>query len=227
MIQGGRFGPWIAGTAIALLAAAVAVQGYMLYKLQRSGSAPRAPRERVEPTAPAPSPSAPAPIRPDWDDWFAGSPWNDEWDPFVEMERMREQMMRLFDDSFHRFGRSPFAPREGALSRAFSPRADLEDRGDRYIVRMDLPGVDKSDISVSLNGQMLTVSGKTSTIKDERDPSGRILRQERRTGQFERVLTLPGPVHAEKMEAKYADGVLTVTVPKADTRSEPRRTIVL
>lgn len=234
MIPGTKWSAWIVGAVLALLTAAVAVQGYMLYNLQRTTTAEplrveRAP-DPARPAAPAPPPSVSRqPSKPDdeWDDWFAFPPFDDEWDPFAEMERMREHMMRLFDDSFHRFGRSPFALRDRAFPRAFSPSADIEDRGDRYVVRMDLPGVEKSDISVGLNGQTLTVSGKTSEVKDERDPAGRILRQERRSGQFQRVMTLPGPVQSEKMEAKYADGVLTITVPKADPKAEPRRVTVI
>ncbi len=226
MIQGSKRTTWIVGAVLALLTAAVAVQGYMLYNLQRQ---PADDLTRVDYQTPIASKPAPQRTEPrfDWDDWPAFSPFSDEWDPFAEMERMREQMMRLFDDSFHRFGHSPFAARPRALPRAFSPSADVEDRGDRYVVRMDLPGVDKSEISVSLNGQTLSVSGKTTSQKDERDPSGRILRQERRSGEFQRMLTLPGPVQSEKMEAKYADGVLSITVPKAETGQAPRRVTIL
>ncbi len=232
MMPGNKWSAWIVGAVLALLAVAVSVQGYLLYRLQRTQAETPARVERasepIKPSAPAPPPApSRAPARPQDDEWFALSPFDDEWDPFAEMERMREHMMRLFDDSFHRFGRSPFALRDRALPRFFSPSADIEDRGDRYVVRMDLPGVEKSDISVSLNGQTLTVSGKTSEVKDERDPAGRILRQERRSGEFQRVMTLPGPVQSEKMEAKYADGVLTVTVPKADPKAEPRRVTVI
>lgn len=232
MMPGNKWNAWIIGAVLALLTAAVAIQGYMLYHLQRTHAESAAriertagPSQLVTPTTPS-SPSR-APARTNDDDWFAISPFGDEWDPFAEMERMRDQMMRLFDDSFHRFGRSPFGLRKHALPRIFSPSADIEDRGDRYVVRMDLPGVEKSDISVSLNGQTLTVSGKTSEVKDERDSAGRILRQERRSGQFQRVMTLPGPVQSEKMEAKYADGVLTITVPKAAQKAEPRSVTVI
>lgn len=233
MIQGGRLGPWIVGAVIALLAAAVAVQGVMLYNLQRAQAAPAERIERVADSPKANSPPVQDPqlqspyVRPQWDDWFAVSPFRDDWDPFAEMERMREQMMRMMDDTLRRFERAPFFRPGRMAPRFFSPSADIEDRGDRYVVRMDLPGVDKSDISVSLDGQVLSVSGKTSEVKDERDSAGRILRQERRTGQFQRVLTLPGPVQSEKMEAKYADGVLTITVPKASPKPEPRRVTVI
>ncbi|MCS6772153.1 MAG: Hsp20/alpha crystallin family protein [Kiritimatiellae bacterium] len=232
MIQVGKFGPWIVGAILALLIAAVAVQGYVLYQMQLNQGLLAVRSERTEPSVSpgqrtGANPSVQTPTQPDRDDWFADPFPGPLGDPFAEMERIREQMMRLFDESFRRFGSSPFGARDRLAPRLFSPSADIEDRGDKYIVRIDLPGVDKSEISVNLNGQTLSVSGQTAEVKDERDPSGRIIRQERRTGRFQRVLVLPGPVQGDNMEAKYVDGVLTIVVPKATRGDEPRRVTVL
>lgn len=231
---------WIVGVILALLVAAVAVQGYWLYQLHQNlpASAARAETRTpvkdepavppTESSPPAPRSATPraAPARPLWDEWFT-RPFSDDWDPFAEMERMREEMMRMMDESLQRFHRSPLSRQFQLGPRSFAPRTDIEDAGDRYIVRMDLPGVDKANISVQIEGQTLSVTGKTAEERREEDASGRYLRQERRTGQFQRVVTLPGPVQSDKMEAKYADGVLTITVPKASPRQEPRRVIVL
>lgn len=220
---------WIVGAVIALLTAAVAVQGVMLYNVQRNQPERKPSLQPVaESPHPAPAPRAPraVPARPPWEDWFARSPFDDEWDPFTEMERMREHMMRMFDDSFGRLGASPFGARARGLS-AFTPQADVEERDGAYVVRVDLPGAEKGDISVSVEGQTLMISGKTSEVREEKDAGGRLLRQERRSGQFQRAMTLPGPVQSEKMEAKYANGVLTITVPKAEASAPPRRVTIL
>lgn len=231
---------WIVGIILVFLVAAVAVQGYWLFQLHQklpasSGRIDRTVSYKEEPATPPPEaiPPAPrsatprpAPPRSFWDEWFA-RPFSDDWDPFAEMERMREEMLRMMDESLQRFHRSPLSRQFRLGPPSFAPRTDIEDAGDRYIVRMDLPGVEKANISVQIEGQTLSVTGKTAEERREEDASGRYLRQERRTGQFQRVVTLPGPVQSDKMEAKYADGVLTITVPKASPRQEPRRVIVL
>jgi HSP20 family protein len=212
---------WFIGALIALLTAAVTVQGYLLYDIQRRQQNTSSRSESIAP----PTASQPAP-RATTDDVFSLTPFGDEWDPFAEFERMREQMMRMFDDSFGRLGASPLW-RQRRGGEFFAPHMDLEEKGDAYVVRMDIPGADKGDISVNIEGQTLTVSGKTSELREEKDKSGRILRQERRSGRFQRVMTLPGPVQVEKMVATYKDGVLTITVPKADKTAPPRRVMIL
>lgn len=225
MIQSKRTA-WIVGAVLALLTAAVTVQGYLLYRLQRQPKAPVARDERTHAPLAAHSPKQTAPARPLADDWLTIAPFGDEWDPFAEMERMREQMMRMFDDSFGRLGASPLRLQREGLG-IFAPQMDLEEKQDRYVVRMDIPGTEKGDLSVNIEGQTLTVSGKTSELREETDRSRRLLRQERKSGQFQRSMTLPGPVQSEKMEATYKDGVLTVTVPKADEPATPHRVTIL
>ena len=66
-----------------------------------------------------------------------------------------------------------------------------------------------------MEGRVLTVSGKTEMVNEEKDKD-RVIRSERRSGQFQRIITLPGPVKPDKVEAKCEKGVLTVTVPKAE-----------
>lgn len=85
---------------------------------------------------------------------------------------------------------------------------------------MDIPGAEKSNISVNITDRMLEVSGQINeTVVDKGKNQ---LRKERRSGEFRRALTLPGPVKAGEMEAKYENGVLVVTIPKADEKDEAR-----
>lgn len=107
--------------------------------------------------------------------------------------------------------------------RARSPRMDLTEGEDAYLVRLDMPGLDKSDIDVKVEGMLLTITGSSESEAESRDAAGKTLRRERRSGRFQRTVTLPGPVQADKVDARYENGVLTITVPKApDLPVDPR-----
>jgi HSP20 family protein len=141
------------------------------------------------------------------------------WDPFSEFRSMRQQMDQMFSDSFGRFRMNPdFESLWGGT--VFSPNMDIEENNGNYVVRMDIPGAEKSDISVNIKDRVLEVSGKTDETIEEQGQHQ--LRKERRSGQFQRAFTLPGPVRADEMEAEYEDGVLVVTVPKADEEEKSR-----
>jgi HSP20 family protein len=143
------------------------------------------------------------------------------WDPFQEFRSMRQQMDQMFNDAFGRFQQNPdFESLWGAT--AFSPSMDIEEKNDNYVIRMDIPGADKANISVNINDRELEVSGKVDETVEEQGTNQ--LRKERRSGEFKRALTLPGPVRADEMEARYEKGVLTITVPKAEEgQSRSRR----
>jgi len=237
MNTGTNQGSWMVRSLFVLLVAAVAFQGYLLLNIYRQHPKmmPRCTRSEQQPEGTVVHPTNPAtpigkptttlqPQRDDWDEWFA-NPSMDQWDPFSEMQMMQERMSRLFDDALGRFRLSPGfqAPRDQLM---FSPQIDLQEKDTNYVVRMDIPGADKSDISVRIEGRLLSVSGKTSEITEE-SSNGTSIRKERRSGQFQRVITLPGPVASEKMEAKYENGVLSITVPKATGTHEAQRVMVL
>ena len=143
-----------------------------------------------------------------------------DWDPFDEIRRMQEHMNSLFDDSFGRFSLAPGAKR-GGRALAFSPNLDLQDKDDSYVARMDVPGADKNNLSVNLEDRVLTVSGQISESSEKKD-GDQVLRKERRTGSFKRSVTLPGPVVADKLDAQYENGVLTITIPKAKEETQSK-----
>lgn len=223
---------------VALLTTAVVVQSFFLYRLYRSSEREEpAPQPSVSITRKAPAgtlqkagtagssrpqrsfpPGTPAPYDVDTGAWFG---WGlDDWDPFAEMQQMRQRMDRLFEDSFNRFRISPgFTDRWADLS--FAPELDLTDDGDNYIVRFNIPGAEKSNISVNIDDRVLTISGRTDERIEEKE-GDEILRLERRSGQFRRSTTLPGPVDGVNMKAEYKDGVLTVTVPRKKTEKQAK-----
>lgn len=99
---------------------------------------------------------------------------------------------------------------------SWTPPFDLEETDDAFVVEVDVPGVRKEDVSVELADRVLHVHGE---IK-ERERTGVLRRQSRRTGEFDYSLTLPGDVDPEHVEATLDNGVLTVRAPKvAVTRS--------
>lgn len=137
----------------------------------------------------------------------------DNWDPFDDLQSMQDQMDRLFNTTQNRFMLSPFFDKKDKLFRLF-PQTDLEEKSDRYIVTMNIPGSKEAKINVSIENNVLSVSAETIMNREKKEGSN-FLKMERRTGIFQRSLTLPGPVKGT-METKYKDGVLTIILPKKD-----------
>ena len=134
----------------------------------------------------------------------------DRWDPFRDLREMQQAMDRLW-----RAG----APSEEAG--AWAPRLDVIEAPQEYRVRLALPGVKPEDVQIHAEQTMLTVSGE---VRPEAPPSGgRYLHQEHDAGRFSRSVSLPAGVDAERASARFADGVLTITLPKQEAAR--RRTI--
>lgn len=131
------------------------------------------------------------------------------WSPF---SNLRDHINRLFDVSFP--GRSPESFGDWA------PALDAFEDKDRYIVSVELPGMKKEDINVTVHDGVLTVSGERKSEKDVKD--GMIHRTERFYGRFSRSVSLPSAVKADKVAASYKDGVLNVEIPKAE-EAKPRQ----
>jgi HSP20 family protein len=142
-----------------------------------------------------------------------GSQATGGWDPFAEFENLYERMGQLMNSTFSGLWQP--------LSESWAPLADLTETDDAYVAEVELPGVGKDDISVELSGQELAISGEyRQSGRDRKD--GRTLWRGRRSGRFEYRVMLPGHADPDKITATLADGVLTVTVPKAETE-KPRR----
>ena len=121
---------------------------------------------------------------------------------------IQDEVNRLFD-SF--FGRSPARSDGDAF---FAPAVDIEEVGDEFVIRADLPGVSQKDVKVSLMGDTLTIRGERKS--EGTREGGSLHRVERVHGVFERSFTLGTPVRNDKVRALYKDGVLEVHVPKAE-----------
>ena len=102
---------------------------------------------------------------------------------------------------------------EGVFNGRLVPSLDLSETPTAFEVRMDLPGVKPEEVDIQLSNNMLMVSGERKEEKEEKN--GKFHRIERRRGSFSRSVMLPAAVAEDKIDAKYSDGVLTVTLPKS------------
>lgn len=140
------------------------------------------------------------------DDIFKDQTWN----PYAEIQHMQNEMEHMFGESFSRFHMN--TPLD-ALTKI--PDADLQETPENYIVSVNAPGADQSSVNVKLDDRILEISIKTEQAKTETDDkNGKYQYRERFSGEFHRLLTLPGPADASKMKTEYRNGVLTINIPK-------------
>jgi HSP20 family protein len=130
-------------------------------------------------------------------------------EPFHELERIRNEMSRVFNDSLSRF---PALESSGDTHHNIIPPVDICSTNDDLLVQVALPGVTAKEVEVSATKDSLSISGET---KPPALPEGTaILRQERGYGRFKRVFRLPVPVQSDKITATFKDGVLEIKLPK-------------
>ena len=133
----------------------------------------------------------------------------------MELALLRDEMDRMFRQVLGRL------EGDGAATvGAWSPRVDVEETEESYVVHVEVPGVAIEDLDVSLDEDVLTIHGERR-FYEEKDEEG-FRRIERSFGDFHRALRLPAHVEAEGVDATYQDGLVTITVPKAEA-AKPRR----
>ncbi|MEO0098077.1 MAG: Hsp20/alpha crystallin family protein [candidate division WOR-3 bacterium] len=135
--------------------------------------------------------------------------WLEPWRPFRELE---EEIRETLDEFF---GRSRRFPR---LVGEFEPAVEMYEKGEDLIIKADIPGVEKEDLSVSVGEDTVTIKGEVK--RDEEVKEKDYYRRERVYGAFSRTLPLPVEVDAQKAKATYRNGVLTLTLPKKKTEKE-------
>ena len=144
-------------------------------------------------------------------------------DPFGSFRR---EMDRLFDDFFapvegRSFAGQP-ATRNGGAMAALWPSLDVDETDQAYVVTAELPGLDAKDVQLDLKDNALTLSGEKRSEHKEENGGRRY--SERSFGRFERTIPFPAEIDADKVEARCANGVLTITLPKnAPARDQARR----
>lgn len=127
-----------------------------------------------------------------------------------------------FESMFKRF----MAPmRMEADTGALDMRVDVTEKDGTYTVRADLPGVKKDDINVRIDGNIVQIDAEVKQEKDTKDNGGKVLRSERYYGAVSRAFSVAQDVDEAKATAKYADGVLTLELPKKATTAAKRLTV--
>ena len=128
------------------------------------------------------------------------------WEPARDMMSLRDAMDRLFDDAFTR----PLSVREGWSV----PAIDMYQTDDEIVVKAALPGIKADEVQINITGEVLTLKGEVSHEEEKKEKAWHI--REQRYGSFERSVALPTDVVADKAKAEFENGILTITLPKAD-----------
>ena len=127
------------------------------------------------------------------------------WEPMREMMTLREAMDRLFDDAF---------TRPVGMTGLGMPAIDLYQTENDVVLKASLPGLKSDDVQISITGEVLTLKGEFRQNDEAKNATYHI--KEQRSGSFERSLSLPTLVQTDKAKAEFENGILTITMPKAE-----------
>jgi HSP20 family protein len=133
----------------------------------------------------------------------------ERWQPFGELISLREAMNRLFEDSFVRHSHA-FA----TLGEVTMPALDVYQAPNEVVAKATLPGLKPEDVNIDISGDTLTIKGETQAEEEIKKED--YLYQERHYGAFSRSMALPDGLKPDKAKATMEDGVLTLTIPKAE-----------
>ena len=132
----------------------------------------------------------------------------DRWEPFREIDTLQRQINRLFDR---------LVPTNGGerTGLAFAPAAELEETDDTFRLRLEVPGLEAKDLNIEATPESVSISGerKSETKVEENG----VTRSEFRYGKFQRVIPLPSQIQNDQVQAEYKNGILHLTLPKAES----------
>ena len=132
------------------------------------------------------------------------------WDPFRDVMSLQERMNELFERTMRRRADEE----EGLAARAWSPAVDIYETDEKMVIKAELPGLKKEDIDIEIRDNTLTLKGERKFEKEIKQENYH--RVERTYGSFQRSFTLPSTVKQEAIEATFKDGILEVSLPKAE-----------
>jgi len=131
-----------------------------------------------------------------------------------------ESLLRFQDDLSRAIGPRTAQPREHVSTRVWSPVVDVYEDADAIVIKTDLPGVNQDEIDVEMNNDTLTIRGERKFDDEER--RDKYVRIERQYGSFQRSFTIGVAIEADKIKAVYKNGILELTLPKAEA-TKPRK----
>jgi HSP20 family protein len=132
-----------------------------------------------------------------------------KWDPFVELEDVSKHLNRIFN----KFPARTESSRELLALADWAPNVDITETDTAYLVKGEIPGVNKEDVKVNIEDGMLIMSGERKQEKEEKGK--KFHRIERSYGSFMRSFRLPDNVDESAIKAEFKDGMLNVTLPKS------------
>jgi HSP20 family protein len=137
------------------------------------------------------------------------------WDPFRDLNTLQDRMNRLFDDA----GRT-WRTDEPSATTTWSPAVDIFETEGEIVVKAELPGMERNDITLNLEKNVLTLKGERRLEKETKEDNYH--RIERSYGGFSRAFAIPATVDDEKIRAEYKDGVLKIELPKKE-QAKPKQ----
>ncbi|NIV98401.1 Hsp20 family protein [Candidatus Saccharibacteria bacterium] len=140
------------------------------------------------------------------------------WNPWREMSTLQHRINHLFNEPFFRSGED-----DELRMGTWYPAVDMFDDDDKIVIKAELPGMDKKDISVDIENRVLTLSGERNYDNEVKEEN--YYRRERATGKFKRAFNLPADVDADNIKADFKDGVLRVEIPKPEEQKPKQITV--
>lgn len=137
------------------------------------------------------------------------------WDPFRDLNVLQDRMNRLFEDA----GRN-YRGDEPAATTSWSPAVDIFETESEIVVKAELPGMERKDITLNLEKNVLTLRGERRFQKETKEENYH--RIERSYGGFSRSFSIPATVDEERISAEYKDGVLKIVLPKKE-QAKPKQ----
>jgi HSP20 family protein len=134
-------------------------------------------------------------------------------EPLGTFDWLQRQINDLFD--FPRFPET-----QGLFDRRVSPAIDVVEHPDRFTVECDLPGIDQKDIDISIASGVLTIKGEKKS--EQKSETGKVYKKETWEGNFQRTISLPSVVDADRVEASFSNGVLKIQLPKREEAKAKR-----
>lgn len=133
------------------------------------------------------------------------------WQPFRELDTFRSRMNRLVDEMMHAEPELPMLfQREGA----WAPAIELKETENEIVLKAEVPGVDAKDLDVQVSEDAVSIAGTHQ--EEKRSEEKGVYRSELRYGQFQRIVPLPTTVNHQQAKAMFKDGIMTLTLPKAE-----------
>ncbi|MEA3279244.1 MAG: Hsp20/alpha crystallin family protein [Thermodesulfobacteriota bacterium] len=140
------------------------------------------------------------------------------WDPFRNVSTLQDRINRMFNEAFTR---KEFD--DDASIGSWSPAVDIYNTDDALIVKAELAGIPKENVSIDVKDNILTIKGERSVDKEVKEEN--YYRRERSFGSFQRSFTLPAAINPDNIKAVYKDGILEIEIPKPEEKKPKQVTI--